>query len=82
MRAVWAAVTLLIINLIGLGIGPTMVGVISDMLVPRFGEDSLRYSLLIIAAFTPVAIACYWRASVALRAKTPNSRAEFAVGAR
>ncbi|MXO89882.1 spinster family MFS transporter [Pontixanthobacter aquaemixtae] len=67
MRAVWAAVTLLIINLIGLGIGPTMVGVISDMLVPQYGEQSLRYALLVIASFTPLAIFCYWRASVALR---------------
>ncbi|WP_128893184.1 MFS transporter [Erythrobacter sp. HKB08] len=67
MRAVWAAVTLLIINLIGLGIGPTMVGVFSDMLEPAYGEQSLRYALLIIASFTPLAIFAYWRASVALR---------------
>ena len=67
MRAVWAAVTLLIINLIGLGIGPTMVGIISDMFVPQYGEQSLRYALLVIASFTPLAIFCYWRAAVALR---------------
>lgn len=67
MRAVWAAVTLLIINLIGLGIGPTMVGVISDLLTPQFGDQSLRYALLVIASFTPLAIFAYWRAAVALR---------------
>lgn len=67
MRAVWAAVTLLAINLIGLGIGPTLVGVFSDLLVPAYGDESLRYALLIIACFTPVAIFCYWRASVAMR---------------
>lgn len=67
MRAVWAAVTLLIINLIGLGIGPTMVGVISDLLKPEFGDQSLRYALLVIASFTPLAIFAYWRAAVALR---------------
>lgn len=67
MRAVWAAVTLLIINLIGLGIGPTMVGVISDLLAPQFGDQSLRYALLVIASFTPLAIFAYWRAAVALR---------------
>ena len=67
MRAVWAAVTLLVINLIGLGIGPTLVGVFSDLLVPAYGDESLRYALLIIACFTPVAIFCYWRASVAMR---------------
>ena len=67
MRAVWAAVTLLIINLIGLGLGPTMVGVISDLLVEPYGDESLRYSLLLIASLTPLAIFAYWRASIALQ---------------
>ncbi|GMN01900.1 spinster family MFS transporter [Erythrobacter sp. MTPC3] len=67
MRAVWAAVTLLIINLVGLGLGPTMVGVISDLFVERHGDESLRYSLLVIASFTPLAIFAYWRSSVALK---------------
>ena len=66
MRAVWAAITLLVINLVGLGIGPTMVGVISDLLQPRFGEESLRYSLLVIGSLTPIAIFFYWMASRAL----------------
>ena len=73
MRAVWAAVTLLVINLIGLGIGPTLVGVISDLFEPRFGDQSLRYSLLVIAAFTPVAIFFYWRASVVLRRRAATA---------
>lgn len=67
MRAVWAAITLLVINLIGLGLGPTMVGVLSDLFAPRFGDESLRYALLTIAALTPLAIFAYWRASVALK---------------
>jgi MFS family permease len=69
MRAVWAAITLLVINLIGLGIGPTAVGVISDLFAAQFGEESLRYSLLLIASLTPLAIFAYWRASVALKAQ-------------
>lgn len=67
MRAVWAAITLLIINLVGLGIGPTMVGILSDWLLPTQGTESLRYSLLIIALLTPLAIFAYWRASVAMK---------------
>ena len=74
MRAVWAAVTLLVINLVGLGIGPTLVGVFSDLLVPSYGEESLRYALLIIASFTPLAIFCYWRASAAM-ARTAAAKA-------
>jgi len=34
--------------LIGLGIGPWLVGALSDMLEPRYATESLRYALLII----------------------------------
>ncbi|TRD11645.1 MFS transporter [Erythrobacter insulae] len=78
MRAVWAAITLLVINLIGLGIGPTLVGVISDMFAPQYGDESLRYSLLVIASLTPLAIFAYWRASVALKALQDKKTAELA----
>lgn len=67
MRAVWAAITLLVINLIGLGIGPTLVGVLSDLYRPRFGNESLRYAMLTIECVTPWAIFHFWRAGVALR---------------
>ena len=47
MRSVAAAVLLFIINIIGLGLGPQAVGIISDALQPAFAHESLRYSLLI-----------------------------------
>jgi predicted MFS family arabinose efflux permease len=47
MRAVAAAVLLFIINIIGLGAGPTVVGILADLLRDRFGVESLRYALLI-----------------------------------
>lgn len=34
--------------IIGLGIGPQMVGVVSDALAPSYGQESLRYALLIV----------------------------------
>lgn len=73
MRAVWAAISLLIINLIGLGLGPTMTGVLSDLFQPRFGDESLRYGLLVIAGITPFAILCYWRAAVLLKRDYPKT---------
>ena len=69
MRAVWAAITLLVINLIGLGLGPTLVGILSDYFVADYGDESLRQALLVIACFTPLAIFCYWRASRCLAAQ-------------
>jgi len=69
MRALWAAITLLVINLIGLGLGPTLVGAVSDALRPAHGEESLRYAMLCLGALTPLALWHYWRAGAILRAR-------------
>lgn len=69
-RALWAAITLLVINLVGLGLGPTLVGTISHMLKPSLGADSLRWAMLIFAMITPWAIWHYWRAGVLLKRGT------------
>ena len=62
VRAMWAAVTLLVINLIGLGVGPLLIGVISDALKPSLGAESLRWAMVIVVSVTPWAIFHYWRA--------------------
>jgi predicted MFS family arabinose efflux permease len=49
MRSVAAAVLLFILNIIGLGAGPQAVGILSDFLEPSYGQESLRYSLLILS---------------------------------
>lgn len=46
MRAIAAAVALLVVNLIGLGLGPQFIGLLSDALEPTFKDDSLRYALI------------------------------------
>jgi predicted MFS family arabinose efflux permease len=50
MRSVAAAILLFIINIIGLGFGPSAVGIVSDLLQSEYGKESLRYSLLIFAS--------------------------------
>ncbi len=68
LRALWAAITLLVINLIGLGLGPTLIGVISDSLRPSLGEaEALRWAMFVFGAITPWAIFHYWRAGVLLK---------------
>jgi predicted MFS family arabinose efflux permease len=47
MRAVAAGILLFIINIIGLGLGPQVVGLVSDLLKSTYGDESLRYALLI-----------------------------------
>ena len=49
MRATASALMLFILNLIGLGLGPVAAGVLSDLLKPEYGVESIRYSLFILA---------------------------------
>lgn len=68
LRALWAAVTLLVINLIGLGLGPTLIGVISDLLKPALGDaEALRWAMIAMALATPWALFHYWRAGALLK---------------
>jgi hypothetical protein len=47
MRALASAILLFILNIIGLGLGPFLVGVLSDVLSDSLGRESLRYAILI-----------------------------------
>jgi len=49
MRSLASAILLFILNLIGLGLGPLFAGFLSDILRPEYGEESIRYSLLLLA---------------------------------
>lgn len=65
MRATAAALVLLIINIIGLATGPWATGALSDILQPQFGDESIRYSLLIVTAvILPWASFHYYRAGI------------------
>ena len=44
MRATASASFLLINNLIGIGVGPTLMGWLSDRLTGTYGTDALRYA--------------------------------------
>jgi len=45
MRAMTIAVFFFVTNLIGLGAGPVVIGILSDALREAFGDDSLRWAL-------------------------------------
>ena len=49
VRATAMALVMLLANLIGMGVGPQLVGVLSDLLHPSLGTDSLRYAMLIVS---------------------------------
>jgi predicted MFS family arabinose efflux permease len=64
MRAVASALLLFILNAIGLGLGPLLTGLLSDAFTDAFGIESMRYSLLTVAALVmPWAAFHYYAAS-------------------
>jgi MFS family permease len=46
MRATASAILFFILNIFGLGAGPWSVGLLSDLLQPSLGAESLRYAML------------------------------------
>ncbi len=62
MRAMSSAVYYLVINFIGLGLGPLFVGALSDYLLPIYGKESLRWSLFIVSNIYMVCMYFYWKA--------------------
>lgn len=62
-RARAAASSGVVGTLVGLGSGPTIVGVLSDALTPQFGADALRYGLLAMVVPQLLAAFHFWRAA-------------------
>ncbi|WP_297833616.1 MFS transporter [Pseudomonas sp.] len=47
-RGTAMALQTIVSTLLGVGVGPLITGLFSDMLIPQFGQESLRYALLLI----------------------------------
>ncbi len=59
MRTTASAIFLFVNNLIGIGLGTVMLGLISDALSTRYGADSLRYAILAGSTFYLVAASLF-----------------------
>jgi MFS family permease len=59
MRAVASSILMFFLNLIGMGLGPQAVGIISDALAPEYGAEGLRWSLLIVLGSKLLSIILY-----------------------
>lgn len=69
MRATASAVMLFLINLIGIGGGTLFVGAMSDILMPRFGIESLRYAMAIATVFYVISALLFYLASRRIEAE-------------
>jgi MFS family permease len=77
-RATTAAITLMAVYLVGYGLGPAVIGMVSDLLMPQFGEGSLRMALLCSTVLAIPAIACFWMAACHYRQDLETSAAQLA----
>ncbi|MFN2287212.1 MAG: spinster family MFS transporter [Chromatocurvus sp.] len=63
MRAVTSAILFFVLNMIGLGLGPFLTGLASDLLTPIAGAQNLRYAMVITASVGFIAILMFAIAS-------------------
>jgi predicted permease len=67
-RATASALMQFIVQTVGQGIAPQIVGIVSDLLHPTFGEESLRITLLLALTICLPTAYFYYRASRTLGA--------------
>ena len=63
MRTQASAIFMFLFNLIGMGFGPLLIGILSDLLGPAFGTDSLRYAMAISLVLVLGGAYFFWRAA-------------------
>lgn len=59
MRATASAIFLFVNNLVGIGVGNLVIGVLSDSLTAQFGDEALRYAILSGIVFYVLAAALF-----------------------
>ncbi len=73
MRALTSAVLFFVFNMIGLGLGPLAVGLLSDCYVAYFGDESLRYAMLTVGMLGSPAVVLFLLAARHLPADLARS---------
>jgi len=61
MRATAMSVLLLLMNLVAFGVGPQLVGILSDTLMPVIGVESLRYAMLAMSLLSLWSSYHFWQ---------------------
>ena len=74
MRSLAAAVKMLCLNLVGLSLGPLIVGLISDVLEPTQGPRGLAIALSCVSLFSIWSAAHFWLAGRAMLTQERQAR--------
>lgn len=76
MRATAGAISIFFSSVVGFGLGPSFVGVLSDALASQLGIESLRYALLAPICLMPIPATILYVAARASTADIQRVRAE------
>ncbi len=63
MRSLTSAILFFVLNFIGLGFGPLVVGIISDLLTPAFGTEALRWAMSVTLVISVASTALFLSAA-------------------
>ena len=66
MRGTSISVLVVLLNLIGVGVGPTLAGILSDVFASRFGADSVRWAMVCVLVASLPAVWLFRRAARAM----------------
>ena len=66
-RALASAILFLVLNAIGLGLGPVVTGALSDFFTPAFGVESLRYAFCASLVTGSISVILFYLASKTYR---------------
>lgn len=75
MRATASAILLFVLNMVGLGLGPVLVGAMNDQIFAAEGETAIRYSLLVMGLLGGCASVIFWLASKYLQRDLARAKA-------
>lgn len=79
MRAMASAILYFVLNLIGLGLGPLTVGILSDLFAEPFGENNLRYAMATALTIGFLGIYSLWMGSRSLERDLEENRRALAL---
>jgi predicted MFS family arabinose efflux permease len=77
MRAMASAILYFVLNLIGLGLGPLTVGILSDFYAEPFGDDNLRYAMASVLTIGFLGVYFLWMGTRSLNRDLEENRREL-----
>ena len=77
MRAMASAILYFVLNLIGLGLGPLTVGLLSDFYAEPFGDDNLRYAMASVLSIGFLGVYFLWMGTRSLNRDLEENRREL-----